>query len=171
MDINKIILSENLFISSSSSSSSSEIEPEIDVAKVSNFLKLMLSTKEYVDAIIVGHLAPYILDPLLLDFIVVLRRNPIELKRVYEKRVYSEKKISDNLISEILGIISYDFLEKFNKKILTELEIVENVLPSIHAQKIIDMYNNKNSREFGMIDWLSVIQTNPQMHKFLYNVY
>ena len=169
MDINKIILSENLFISSSTSSS--EIEPEIDVAKVSNFLKLMLSTKEYVDAIIVGHLAPYILDPLLLDFVVVLRRNPIELKRIYEKRGYSEKKISDNLISEILGIISYDFLKKFNKKNITELEIVENVLPSIHAQKIIDMYNNKKAREFGMIDWLSVIQTNPQMYKFLYNVY
>jgi len=169
LDINKIILSENLFISSSTSSS--EIEPEIDVAKISNFLKLMLSTKEYVDAIIVGHLAPYILDPLLLDFVVVLRRNPIELKRINEKRGYSEKKISDNLISEILGIISYDFLKKFNKKNLTELEIVENVLPSIYAQKIIDMYNNKNSREFGMIDWLSVIQTNPQMYKFLYNVY
>jgi hypothetical protein len=40
-------------------------------------------------------------------------------------------------------------------------------LPSVYAQKIIDMYNNKNLREFGMIDWLSVAQTNPQMFKFL----
>jgi len=162
LDINKVILSENLFISSSS-----EFETEIDVAKVYNSLKLLLSTKEYVNAIIVGHLASYVLDPLLIDFVVVLRRNPFELKRIYEKRSYSEKKISDNLISEILGIISYDFLKKFNKKNIIELEIIENVLPSVYAQKIIDMYNNKNLREFGMVDWLSVAQTNPQMFKFL----
>ena len=161
LDINKVILSENLFIYSS------EFETEIDVAKVYNSLKLLLSTKEYVNAIIVGHLAPYVLDPLLIDFVVVMRRNPFELKRIYEKRAYSEKKISDNLISEILGIISYDFLKKFNKKNIIELEIIENVLPSVYAQKIIDMYNNKNLREFGMIDWLSLAQTNPQMFKFL----
>jgi adenylate kinase len=161
LDINKVILTENLFIYSS------EFETEIDVTKVYNSLKLLLSTKEYVNAIIVGHLAPYVLDPLLIDFVVILRRNPFELKRVYEKRAYSEKKISDNLISEILGIISYDFLKKFNKKNIIELEIIENVLPSVYAQKIIDMYNNKNLREFGMIDWLSVAQTNPQMFKFL----
>ena len=161
LDINKVILSENLFISSS------EFESEIDFTKVYNSLKLLLSTKEYVNAIIVGHLAPYVLDPLLIDFVVVLRRNPFELKRVYEKRAYSEKKISDNLISEVLGIISYDFLKNFNKKNIIELEIIENILPSVYAQKIIDMYNNKNLREFGMIDWLSVAQTNPQMFKFL----
>lgn len=161
LDINKVILTENLFIYSS------EFETEIDVTKVYNSLKLLLSTKEYVNAIVVGHLAPYVLDPLLIDFVVILRRNPFELKRIYEKRAYSEKKISDNLISEILGIISYDFLKKFNKKNIIELEIIENVLPSVYAQKIIDMYNNKNLREFGMIDWLSVAQTNPQMFKFL----
>jgi len=161
LDINKVILTENLFIYSS------EFETEIDVTKVYNSLKLLLSTKEYVNAIIVGHLAPYVLDPLLIDFVVILRRNPFELKRIYEKRAYSEKKISDNLISEILGIISYDFLKKFNKKNIIELEIIENVLPSVYAQKIIDMYNNKNLREFGMIDWLSIAQTNPQMFKFL----
>ena len=161
LDINKVILTGNLFIYSS------EFETEIDVTKVYNSLKLLLSTKEYVNAIIVGHLAPYVLDPLLIDFVVILRRNPFELKRIYEKRAYSEKKISDNLISEILGIISYDFLKNFNKKNIIELEIIENVLPSVYAQKIIDMYNNKNLREFGMIDWLSVAQTNPQMFKFL----
>ena len=161
LDINKVILTENLFIYSS------EFETEIDVTKVYNSLKLLLSTKEYVNAIIVGHVAPYVLDPLLIDFVVILRRNPFELKRIYEKRAYSEKKISDNLISEILGIISYDFLKKFNKKNIIELEIIENVLPSVYAQKIIDMYNNKNLREFGMIDWLSIAQTNPQMFKFL----
>ncbi len=160
VDINKVILHENFFISSTS-------ENEIDVEKTSNKLKLLLSSKEYCNAIIVGHLAPYVIDPLLVDFVVILRRTPYELKKIYEMRSYSENKISDNLIAEILGIISYDFLAKFKKKDIIELEINENVLPSIYAQKIIEMYYNKNLREFGIIDWLPVVQTDPQMLKFL----
>ena len=61
----------------------------------------------------------------------------------------------------------HGFLAKFKKKDIVELEINENVLPSIYAQKIIEMYYNKNLREFGIIDWLPVIQTDPQMLKFL----
>ncbi len=160
LDINKVVLTENLFTSSTS-------ENEIDVEKTFKLLKLLLSTKEYNNAIIVGHLAPYVIDPVLVDFVVVLRRCPYELKKIYELRSYSEHKIHDNLISEILGIISYDFLEKFNKTNIIELEINENVLPSVQAQKIIKMYNNKNSREFGMIDWLPIVQHDPQMFKFL----
>jgi adenylate kinase len=166
LDINKVVLSENLFISSSTSSSS-DSEIEIDIAKVYTKIKLLLSTKEYINAIIVGHLAPYVLDPALIDFVVVLRRNPFELKRIYEKRAYSEKKISDNLMSEILGVISFDFLKKFDKENLIEIEIIDNVLPSVSTQKIIDMYTNKVPREFGIIDWLSVAQNDPQLFKFL----
>ncbi|MGN6709985.1 MAG: hypothetical protein ACTHKF_11655, partial [Candidatus Nitrosocosmicus sp.] len=70
--------------------------------------------------------------------------------------------------SEILGIISYDFLEKFDRKDISELEINGNVLPSFYAEKITDMYNNKALREFGMIDWLPLIQNNPQTFKFMF---
>ncbi len=160
LDINKIIISKNLLISSTHGY-------EVDIEKTFNLLKLILSTKEYDSAIIVGHLAPYVVDPLLVDFVVVLRRCPSELRKIYETRSYSEEKIHDNFVSEILGIISYDFLEKFNKTDIIELEINENVLPSISAQKIIDMYNNKNLRKFGIIDWLPFVQNDPKMLKFL----
>jgi adenylate kinase len=159
LDINKVILSENLLTPSYGN--------EVNIEKTYNSLKLILSTKEYDDAIIVGHLAPYVVDPLLVDFIIILRRSPYELKKIYELRSYSKKKIYDNIVSEILGIISYDFLKKFNKKDISEIEINENVLPCVSAQKIIDMYANKNLREFGIIDWLPLIQSDPQMVKFL----
>ncbi len=49
IDINKVILTENLFISLILDS-----ENEIDIEKTSNTLKLLLSAKEYSDAIIVA---------------------------------------------------------------------------------------------------------------------
>jgi adenylate kinase len=160
LDINKVILSENLLISSA-------YKNEIDIKKTFNLIKSMLSSNEYEDAIIVGHLAPYVLDPLLVDFAVILRRSPYELRKIYENRAYSKEKIHDNLISEILGVISYDFLEKFDNTDIAELEINENVLPSIYAQKIVNMYIDKNLREFGKVDWFPTVQNDPQMLKFL----
>ncbi len=162
IDINKIILSYHYFISSSSD--------EVDLIKTFNMLKIMLSEKKYKDVIIVGHIAPYVLDSSLTDFIVVLRRHPNELKRIYDIRTYSETKTRDNLMSEILGIISYDALLKFGKFNTAEIEVKENILPTIFAQKIIDMYENKSLREFGITDWLPILQKDPQMIKFYYDV-
>lgn len=161
VDINKIILSENLLISSQRGNH------DVDIQKSFDFLTLMLSKKEYRDSIIVGHLAPYVVDPLLVDLAVILRRSPYELRKIYEDRLYSQTKISDNMVAEILGIISYDALKNFEFSKISELEIATGVLPSLSAQKIVNMYMDKKQRSFGNIDWLPLIQNDPNMLKFL----
>jgi adenylate kinase len=161
VDINKIILSEDLLIPSQRGNH------DVDIQKSLNFLTLLLSKKEYQDSIIVGHLAPYVIDPLLVDLAVILRRSPYELRKIYEERSYSQSKISDNIVAEILGIISYDALRNFEFSKLSELEIATSVLPSLSAQKIVNMYMDKKQRSFGNIDWLPLIQNDPNMLKFL----
>lgn len=161
VDINKIILSENLLISSQRGNH------DVDIQKSFDFLTLLLSKKEYQDSIIVGHLAPYVIDPLLVDLAVILRRSPYELRKIYEDRLYSQTKISDNMVAEILGIISYDALKNFEFSKLSELEIATSILPSLSAQKIVNMYRDRKQRSFGKIDWLPLIQNDPDMLKFL----
>ena len=161
VDINKIILSENLLISPHRKNH------DVDIQKSFDFLTLMLSKKAYQDSIIVGHLAPYVIDPLLVDLVVTLRRSPYELRKIYEDRSYSQTKISDNMVAEILGIISYDALKNFEFSKLSELEIATSILPSLSAQKIVDMYGDRKQRVFGNIDWLPLIQNDPDMLKFL----
>ncbi len=161
VDTNKIILSENLLISHHRKNH------DVDIQKSFDFLTLLLSKKEYQDSIIVGHLAPYVIDPLLVDLVVILRRSPYELRKIYEDRSYSQTKISDNMVAEILGIISYDSLKNFEFSKLSELEIATSILPSLSAQKIVDMYGDRKQRVFGNIDWLPLIQNDPTMLKFL----
>lgn len=161
VDINKIILSEDLLIPSQRGNH------DVDIQKSLDFLTLLLSKKEYQDSIIVGHLAPYVIDPLLVDLAVILRRSPYELIKIYEDRSYSQTKISDNIVAEILGIISYDALKNFEFSKLSELEISTSVLPSLSAQKIVNMYMDKKQRSFGNIDWLPLVQNDPDMLKFL----
>jgi adenylate kinase len=161
VDINKIILSENLLVSSQRGNH------DVDIQKSFDFLTLLLSNKEYQDSIIVGHLAPYVIDPLLVDLVVILRRSPYELRKIYEDRSYSQTKICDNMVAEILGIISHDALKNFELSKLSELEITTSILPSLSAQKIVHMYRDKKQRSFGNIDWLPLIQNDSDMLKFL----
>ncbi len=168
LDINNIILTNNLFVMSSVDDHDHD---EVDLNKSFDFLNSLISKNHHANLIIVGHLAPYVIDPLLVDFAVILRRSPYELKNVYERRAYSKNKIYDNLVSEILGIISFDFAKKFHKENISEVETSEKIIPSVIAKQIIDMYNNKDLRKFGVIDWLPIIQNDHHMIKILSTEY
>lgn len=60
------------------------------------------------DALVVGHLAPYVLEAGAVGAAVVLRRSPYELERVYAKRGYGWAKAAANLGAEILGVAAHD---------------------------------------------------------------
>ena len=83
LDINGIILSKNLLTTSSENNK----DKEVDIQKSYEFLTLLLSKDEFQNSIIVGHLAPYVINSQLVDFVVILRRSPYELKKIYQERV------------------------------------------------------------------------------------
>lgn len=162
IDLNKIIISKNLLVDDSGGHN------DVDIDKAFDYFRLMISSAMAdSDVLIVGHMAPYVVDPLLVDVVVVLRRSPYDLKKVYEQRSYSEGKIKDNLISEILGIISFDFLKYYDPKKIMEIEIKTNTLPVYNAGEIYKIIMNKDLRRFGLIDWLPLVQSDPQMVKIL----
>lgn len=160
LDINEIILSNCLFINS-------ENCKEVDIQKSYEFLTLLLSKNEFQNSIIIGHLAPYVINSQLVDFVIVLRRSPYELKKIYQERCYSDSKTRDNINAEILGILSYDASTNFDFSKLSELENSSNLLPSSVAQSIYDMCLDTKSRSFGFIDWISLIQSDPEMLKYI----
>lgn len=59
-------------------------------------------------SLVVGHMAPYALDPARVRLAVVLRRSPYELGPVYAARGYPAGKASQNLQAEILGVTAHD---------------------------------------------------------------
>ena len=81
---------------------------DVDVEKTEKILKEKISEK----SLIVGHLAPFVVSKELVSMAIVLRKNPYDLIQIYEKRNYVDKKKNDNLGSEILGVITYDSIEK-----------------------------------------------------------
>lgn len=163
MDINGIILSENLL----TISSENDKDKEVDIQKSYEFLTLLLSKEEFQNSIIVGHLAPYVINSQLVDFVVILRRSPYELKKIYQERCYSDSKTRDNINAEILGILSYDASKNFEFSKLSEWENSSNLSPSSVAQSIYDMCFDAKLRSYGLIDWISLIQSDSEMLKYL----
>ncbi|RMF32357.1 MAG: AAA family ATPase, partial [Candidatus Nitrosothermus koennekii] len=86
IDINSLALQHNAIIGK-------DYAFIIDIEKMKDIIKDELDD----NCIIVGHVAPYVLENDYIDYVIVLRRSPYELEEVYRNRGYDIKKMKDNL--------------------------------------------------------------------------
>ncbi len=131
---------------------------DVDTKKLGKILEGKISEKN----VIVGHLAPYVLDKNRVKKIIVLRRNPYDLISVYKERKYTEKKIIENIGSEILGIIAYDAINKFQEKTFQVNISGKNIQGTV--KKIMNIISNNKGNE--TVDWLDVVRKNNDLKKF-----
>jgi adenylate kinase len=152
IDINKIAIESNYI-------EKDEVGIEVDVQNLKKDLNKKISTK----SLIVGHLAPYVIEKPNVDVVIILRKNPYQLEEIYETRGYSKEKIKENLGSEILGITAHDALSEFGTEntfqIDTTTKTPQEVVEKI--QKIIQEHDNDDN-----VDWLSEINEKDDLQKF-----
>ena len=132
---------------------------EIDTKKLKNEIQKLNLEK----LLIVGHLAPYVLDESNVEFVIILRKNPYELIKIYEKRKYQNPKIKENSGSEVLGVIANDSITSFGKKKSFEVDATDKT-PEIILKRIQDIMNNQESGD--IVDWLKLIEEKNEMNKF-----
>jgi len=132
---------------------------EVDTKKLKNEIQKLDLDK----SLIVGHLAPYVLDESNIGFVIILRKNPYELIKIYEKRKYQNSKIKENAGSEVLGVIANDSITSFGKKKSFEVNATDKT-PEIILKKIQDIINNQENGD--IVDWLKLIEEKNEMSKF-----
>ena len=151
IDINEVAKNEGLF-------EKNEDTNDVNIEKLEKALQNKISEKN----LIVGHLAPYILNKNQVRIMIVLRRDPYELISVYKKRRYIENKIKENVGSEILGVIAYDAINKFNEKTFQIKNSGGRIEETV--EKVMSLISmNKASEE---IDWLDLVTKNNDLGKF-----
>ncbi len=151
LDINSIAKDAGLF-------EKNEDTCNIDTVKLEKILKQKISEKE----VIVGHLAPYVLDKNRVKIVIVLRRNPYDLISIYKERKYTDKKSKENLGSEVLGIIAHDTISKFQEKtfqINTSGKSIQEVV-----EKVMTLISSNEGNE--EVDWLGLVTKNNDLKKF-----
>ena len=86
---------------------------DVDTGRLSSMLGKRIEGKE---RLVVGHLAPYVLDRDQVRAVIILRRDPRDLLAVYNDRGYPDGKAAENVQGEALGIIAYDAMTKFRDR-------------------------------------------------------
>ena len=81
LDINKIAIESNNI-------EKDEISFEVDVENLKKYMKNLLTSK----SLIVGHLAPYVIEKSDFNVAIILRKNPYKLAEIYQIRKYSNEK-------------------------------------------------------------------------------
>tara|TARA_B110000014_G_scaffold125059_1_gene85994 strand:- start:200 stop:775 length:576 start_codon:yes stop_codon:yes gene_type:complete len=132
---------------------------EIDTRKTKNHIQKL----DLVKTLIVGHLAPYVLDESDIDLVIILRKNPYDLVEIYKKRNYQDSKIKQNAGSEILGVIANDSIASFGKEKSFEIDAT-NKTPKIILGEIQNIINNQNGGD--MVDWLRLVEEKNEINKF-----
>jgi adenylate kinase len=160
IDINKVALINNAILDDNDKYGIS-----IDLKKVSKLIAQ--ETKTNVEGLIlVGHLAPYVIDPGRITIAIVLRRSPYELISVFQQRHYTPEKARENIASEILGVSLYDSVMSFGKDKIAEVDTTGEI-PARTSAKIVSLLQKKLRPQIGFVDWFSLVNKNGDLQRFL----
>ena len=159
IDINDVAIDNN------ATGKKTDLGLDVDVKRLVRLLEKELKAER--DLVIVGHLAPYVLRPVGISLVAVLRRSPYELEKTLKKRGYSVDKARENVASEILGTSLYDSLKTFGKRKVAEFDTTGKT-PKETADEILATLQKKPKSKSKLIgiDWLNLVSEKGDMRRF-----
>lgn len=159
IDINDVAIDNN------ATGKKTDLGLDVDVKRLVRLLEKQLKAER--DLVIVGHLAPYVLKPVGISLVAVLRRSPYELEKTLKKRGYSVDKVRENVASEILGTSLYDSLKTFDKRKVAEFDTTGKT-PKETVDEILAALQKKPKSKSKLIgiDWLNLVSEKGDMRRF-----
>jgi adenylate kinase len=139
---------------------------DVDVKKLARLVRERVRVSAVNNnVLIVGHLVPYVVRPVDVDLVAVLRRSPYELVKTFAARGYSAEKSRENAASEILGVVFSDALKAFGRRKVAEFDTTGRT-PDKTADEIIKTLNKLLQKRVGVVDWLAMVAEKGDMQKF-----
>jgi adenylate kinase len=118
------------------------------------------------DIVIDGHYAVNVVPKKLVTYVFVLRRDPIELRKLMEQCGFSGRKLWENLASEILDICLVDALNAHEDRKVCELDTTNKSVEET-VSEILDVLNGRKKCHVGIVDWLGKLESEGRLGEFL----
>jgi adenylate kinase len=131
-----------------------------DTEKVSKHLQEFLAKTEGI-IIIEGHYAVDVVPKKDVNTVIVLRRDPRELKAALEKRGYDEKKLWENLAAEILDVCLWDALSACGADKVCEIDVSGKTVETVVEEMLMVLEKREDCRH-GIVDWLGKLENEGQ---------
>jgi adenylate kinase len=100
----------------------------------------------------------------LLDYVVILRCNPLVLSQRYDERGYSQRKKKENLTAEFLDACLGGALEAFGDKV-REVDTTGKDLRTVLKETRSALKDGKAT--FGNVDWLRLVKGPEDLFRFM----
>ncbi len=101
---------------------------------------------------------PEILDPNMVDYVIILRTNPLELeKRLSRRKDWPLYKIRENVMAEILGVVTSNVLEHYPEEKVYEIDTTSKNIEEIVREIIAIIRGKRKISVKKWIDWLELI--------------
>ncbi len=116
--------------------------------------------------IVDGHYAANVVPKELTEHVFVLRRDPVELRRLMERSGFSGRKLWENLASEVLDVCLLEALNTHEKGKVCEIEVSgKNV--EIIVEEIMGILNGSKECLVGVVDWLGKLEKDGLLEEYL----
>jgi len=138
------------------------------VVDTENVSKIIQETLDKTEGIIIieGHFVVFVVPKNEVDIVLVLRRDPRELKDVLLKRGYNDKKLWENITAELLDICLVDALSSSDISKVCELDVSGKSIESV-VEEVIFILNNRKECKYGEVDWLGKLESEGQLEEYL----
>jgi adenylate kinase len=138
----------------------------VDEARMRRKIVKIIENWEKQDIIIDGHYAVNVVPKSLATHVFVLRRNPVELRRLMEQRGFSGNKLWENLASEILDVCLVDALKIIDEGRVCELDITGKSIEEA-ANEILNVLSGNKTCCVGIVDWLGKLESEGLLDQYL----
>jgi adenylate kinase len=138
----------------------------IDEEKMRRKIGETIDTTEKSTIIIDGHYAAAVVPKNYVTRILVLRRNPVELRKLMEKCGFSGAKLWENLAAEILDVCLIEALRDHKKEKVCELDVTGKTAKKI-SREIIAIMDKRKKCFVGCVDWLGMLENQGLLGEYL----
>jgi len=138
------------------------------VVDTENVSKIIQETLDKTEGIIIieGHFVVFVVPKNEVDIVLVLRRDPRELRDELQKRGYNDKKLWENITAELLDVCLVDALSSSDISKVCELDVSGKNIDSV-VEEVIFVLNNRKEWKYGVVDWLGKLELEGQLEEYL----
>jgi adenylate kinase len=116
--------------------------------------------------VVEGHFAMDVMKAENAFLVLVLRRNPDELRRVLRERGFRESKVVENVAAEILDVCLSDAVEAYGEKRVCEVDVSGRTEEEV-AEEVICVVEGRKECRAGIVDWLARLELEGRLDEFL----
>ena len=138
----------------------------INEKKMREKIQELIDSTSKTTILVDGHYAASVVPKEKVTKAFVLRRNPIELKKLMEKRKFEGNKLWENLESEILDVCLIETLSELEENKVCELDISGKTIEEV-IYLMISIINNHIQCSIGNVDWLDMLEKNGLLDEYL----